>query len=310
MARRVLVFPLTRLLIALGLFFALWMAFELAYSTAFGHPPSALVDRALVTVAALAALLLVGRFVERRRPAELGFPRRNALRDLGLGLLLGAVLLTAVAGLMALAGWYGVEGFLWDQPNGNAAYLAIILLLYYALVAVSEEVLFRGIGFRIVEEGLGTWAALAVSAVLFGLAHLGNSNATLWAALALALESGILFAAVYVLTRALWLPIGLHLAWNYFLGCVYGMPVSGSSQPGLLQSVVTGPDLWTGGAFGPEAGLITVILAGGVGVLVLVLCARRRKILTPDWLRRPGDLDAKDGGDPLDRTVWRWRQEA
>jgi CAAX protease family protein len=286
MARRVLVFPLTRLLIALGLFYALWQTFDLVYLMALGRPPSGLIDRAAVTAAALAALFFVGGRVERRRPSELGFARRGALADLGLGLLLGAVLLTVIAGTMALAGWYRVVGFLWDQPNGSAAYVAIVGLAYYALVAVSEETLFRGIGFRIVEEGLGTWAALAVSAVLFGLAHLGNSNATLWSALALALESGILFAAGYVLTRALWLPIGLHLAWNYFLGIVYGMPVSGSSQSSLLQSVVAGPDLWTGGAFGPEAGLIAVILAGGLGVLMLILCARQKKILTPGWLRR------------------------
>ncbi len=295
MARRVLVFPLTRLLLALALFYALWEAFDLAYLTAFGRAPGGLVDRAVVTVAALAALLLVGRLTGQHRLADLGFPRHNALRDLGLGLALGAALISVIVGVMALAGWYGVSGFLWDQPTAGATSLVVLYLLYYALVAVSEEVLFRGIGFRIVEEGLGTGAALGVSALVFGLFHLGNSNATLWAALALALESGILFAAVYVLTRALWLPIGLHLTWNYVLGCVYGAPVSGSIQPSLLQPRIAGPAAWTGGAFGPEAGLIAVIACGGLGALLLALCVRQGRTLAPPWLGRRA-YDETDGG--------------
>lgn len=208
MVRRVLVFTVIRLLAALALFFVVWKLGGLAYQGVLGRPPSAILDRAIATGAAIFALFFVGRLIERRQPAELGFPRRNALRDLGLGLLLGTGLLTAIVGVMALSGWYRVAGFLWNQPGAIA--VAVLGFVYYGLVAVSEEVLFRGISFRLLEEGLGTWAALALSALIFGLAHLTNQNATLWSAIAIAVESGILFGGLYMLTRGLWLPIGLH----------------------------------------------------------------------------------------------------
>jgi membrane protease YdiL (CAAX protease family) len=164
MARRVLLFPLTRLLIGLALFLAARQAGDLTYVAALGRSPSAIADRAIVTAAAFVVLVFVGAVIERRRPAELGFPRRSALRDLGLGLVLGTALLTAIVGLMALFGWYQVSGFLWNLAGGNAQAVAVLGLLYYGLVAVSEEVLFRGFVFRIIEEGLGTWPALAFSA--------------------------------------------------------------------------------------------------------------------------------------------------
>jgi uncharacterized protein len=285
----------TRLLIAAVLFYGVWWMSDLAYALALGRAPSGIVDKAIATIAALVAMLIVGGFIERRRVAELGFPARNAVREMGLGLLIGAVLLTGIVGAMALCGWYQVTGLRWQEPGGEALTFAVLGLVSYFLVAVLEEVLFRGMLFRTVEEGLGTWAALALSALIFGLAHLLNENATLWSALAIALESGVLFGAAYIFTRALWMPIGLHWAWNYFEGYVYGTPVSGGLQPGLLLPSISGPELWTGGAFGPEAGLIALILSGGLGLLALVLCARKGRLFTPAWLG--GESSRPPAGD-------------
>jgi uncharacterized protein len=285
---RLLSFFVTRLLIAAVVFYGVWRLGNLVWTVALGRAPSGIVDRGIATLAALVAMLIVGGLMERRTVAELGFPRRNAARELGLGLLLGAGLLTAIVGAMALFGWYQVKGLRWQDPGGDALTFALFGLISYCLVAVLEEVLFRGLLLRIVEEALGTWIALAVSALMFGCAHLLNDNASLWSAVAIALESGILFGAVYIFTRALWMPIGLHWTWNYFEGYVYGTPVSGAQQPGLLMPAISGPDVWTGGAFGPEAGLIALIVSGGLGLLVLVMCAHKGRLFTPAWLTRGG----------------------
>jgi hypothetical protein len=128
-------------------------------------------------------------------------------------------------------------------------------------VATTEELLFRGVLFGIVERWLGTWGAIAVTAVLFGGLHLVNPDASIVGALAIAIEAGGMLGLAWVATRTLWVPIGLHLGWNFVLGGIFAATVSGSdSTPGLLQSAFTGPDILTGGAFGPEASLFAVLV--------------------------------------------------
>ena len=102
---------------------------------------------------------------------------------------------------MALCGWYQAEGLRWQDPAGGALTFAVFGLVFYCLVATLEEVLFRGTLLRILDNELGTWIALAVSAVIFGGTHLLNENASLWSAVAIALECGILFGAAFILTR-------------------------------------------------------------------------------------------------------------
>jgi CAAX protease family protein len=283
-------FFLTRLFLATVAFFGVWKLVDLGLFLVFGRAPSGIFDRAIATLAALLSMTIVGGIMEGRSIAELGFGLRNWLRELGLGAFVAAGLLTMIIGVMALCGWYQVNGLRWQQAGGDALMFAIFGLASYGLVAVLEEVLFRGMLLRIVEEALGTWIALAISALIFGGAHLLNDNASLWSAIAIAVESGILFGAAYILTRALWLPIGLHWAWNYFEGYVYGTPVSGAQQTGLLIASLSGPELWTGGAFGPEAGLVALMLSGTIGLILLVMCVRNGRVVTPAWLqwRGPG----------------------
>jgi membrane protease YdiL (CAAX protease family) len=129
-----------------------------------------------------------------------------------------------------------------------------------ASVAVAEELLFRGVVHRMLEERTGSIVAIAVSSVIFGLTHLLNSNATLWGALAIAVEGGALLAIAYTATRSLWLPIGLHFAWNFTESGVFGAAVSGADgEPGLLRTVLSGPGVLTGGMFGPEASLFALL---------------------------------------------------
>jgi membrane protease YdiL (CAAX protease family) len=237
---------------------------------------------AVTAVAALLGQLLVGRFLERTTAAELGW-RRARLRDLGSGFALGAVVQGLVLVAMVLPGWYTrtTEN---DAPLGGGGLVGSVLL--FLCVAVFEETFTRGILYRQIERGLGSWAALGVTALFFGLGHFGNPGATWFSGLAIAIEAGVLLAGAYALTRSMWLPIGLHWAWNLFEGPVFGEAVSGTHGPHWLAAKITGPALWTGGVFGPEGGLVTVLPCTALGVAFVVLAAKRGHMTTPPWMRR------------------------
>jgi membrane protease YdiL (CAAX protease family) len=280
---RVLHFPLLRLLWTLVLLGGLLGAlFVLAPSllrrdnvTVFGA-----LRNALVASFTLWASL---RLLEGKTLASaVGLSLADAPARFFRGFLVGAGLLSAVTGTLLACGAYQVVGL---GAGAGARALGNALLLFF-FVAVFEEILFRGIVFRLLEQGLGSWVALALSALLFGFIHRTNPGATTLSALAIALEAGVLLAAAYVATRSLWVPIGLHTAWNLFEGPVYGARVSGIQLPSLLDARFVGPAWLTGGDFGPEAGLPAVVLGGALGVLFLVLAARRGQLFTPSWLRR------------------------
>ena len=147
-----------------------------------------------------------------------------------------------------------------------------------------EETLFRGVLFRHIEAMLGSWAALAVTSALFGAAHLGNPGASLFAAFAIAVEAGILLGAAYLLTRRLWLAVGIHAAWNFTQGWVFSIPVSGGDAPlGLLITRREGADWLTGGAFGLEASVVAMLAATLMGLILLRLAIRRGEVRPPMW---------------------------
>ena len=124
------------------------------------------------------------------------------------------------------------------------------------MVGWQEELLSRGYWLQNLEDGLGLPAALAISSILFALAHLANPHVSLMPILGLT-AAGLFMAYGYLTTRQLWLPIGLHIGWNFFEGPVFGFPVSGTTDFfRLLDLSRHGPGFLTGGAFGPEAGLI------------------------------------------------------
>jgi uncharacterized protein len=208
-----------------------------------------------------------------RRPAD-ELARAGAGRALGRGAVLGAGLFTLVIALTALLGGYEVVGV--GSVGGLLATIGMM-----SAIAVGEELLFRGVVFRLLEERAGTWIAAAASAVLFGFVHLVNPGATLWGAVAVAM-AGVMLVAAYVATRSLWLPIGLHFAWNVVQGGVFGTAVSGSDETpaGLLRGVATGPTAIGGGTFGPEAGLPAVVVIVIVTVLFLRRAVREGRILS------------------------------
>lgn len=131
------------------------------------------------------------------------------------------------------------------------------------LAAVFEEILFRAVLFRIVEQACGTTTALIGSAAVFGLVHSANPGATAFSDVAIAVEAGLLSAMAYALTRNLWLAIGIHTGWNFAEGNLFGALVSGQrSSHSLIHVTLTGPAPFTGGTFGPEASIFSTVFAG------------------------------------------------
>ncbi|MBQ9661481.1 MAG: CPBP family intramembrane metalloprotease [Bacteroidales bacterium] len=190
---------------------------------------------------------------EHRPVTELALKRVG--KDTGLGLLTGVLYFAVVAGLMALAGCYRITGAHFNFPAQLQAFCLFLP------VAVFEEVLFRGIVFRMIDDRWNTVVALLISALIFGAIHLPNPGATLWSAFAIAVEAGVLLAAAYKYSGTLWLPIGIHWAWNYVQGNVLGFAVSGNPmEEKVFSAVIAGPDWLTGGLFGAEASVIAVVV--------------------------------------------------
>ena len=217
------------------------------------------------------------RLTEQRAVSELG--RQGALSEFGIGLLGGAVLAVLVFGILAFFGAYKVTGT-------NGLEVLLVPLFGWIASAVLEEVLFRGILFRIMEQALGSWLGLALSAMVFGGLHLLNANATVMGAVSVMLTAGLLLAAAFMLTRRLWLPIGIHYAWNFLQSAVFGGVVSGTGpSTGLFQSRLDGPDWLTGGVFGAEASVVIVVLAMVGTALILTRVVKSGSIVPPPWRR-------------------------
>ena len=279
LVRRIIAFPLSLLVIE----FAAIVLVGSAYTQA-AHQFIAKSDGAVYFAGALSlAVLLVltwkalQRWVERRPDQEFALP--GAGKELGLGLLIGFLLFSAMTGIVALLGGFEVLGL-----RGQGALWAMLAMAVTS--GTIEEIMFRGILLRHLETLIGTWGALAITSLLFGAAHLANPGATLFAAFAVAMEAGILLGAAYLVTRRLWLAVGIHAAWNFTQGWVFSVPVSGHEAPlGLLITRRTGPEWLTGGDFGLEASVVAMVVATGAGVAMLVFAARKGRIKPPMWTR-------------------------
>ncbi len=215
---------------------------------------------------------LFTRFVERK--AFTDFALLGAFKEWVFGVAVGTGVMALVVGVIALFGGYKVIG-------QNGAEVLIGVLGVAIISGITEEILFRGIIFRFLEQWLGSYFALAISALFFGVMHIGNPNSSWLAAFAIAIEAGIMLGAIYMLTRRLWAAIGLHMAWNSVQGGVFGIPVSGTDVPGLLISKTSGSDMLTGGAFGAEASLPAIILCTAIGIYFLWRAKQKGQVVAP-----------------------------
>lgn len=278
--RRIVDFPLVAMLVAIVLVFL-----TSAFAAFIAHkvPPIAgFTANMRFGVICAAMLVLVYELVIRHlgeHPRD-DYRDPRALRRLLIGLGAGFAVFSLAVAVAAALGIYRITG------KGDLTDLLPALISSAIFPAVSEELLFRGILFRWIEEFGGSWAALLLTSAFFGAAHLYNPNASTIAAVGIAFEAGVMLGAAYMLTRSLWLPMGIHAAWNFAQGEIYDIPVSGTPVHGVVEARLSGPPILTGNGFGLEASLTAIVVATLFGLWLLWLAIREGEVLKPRWVRR------------------------
>ena len=270
--RRVVSHPASLLLIGFALFIAVGAASSIVLNKLFETFGVARNTPLRLLAAVLLAAFFIATYKGYKRLIE-----RAADRELALGLMGGGLLFSAMTGIVAALGGFEILGL-----RGAGAIWSMLSLAVFS--GVFEELLFRGIVFRQLEAWLGSWLALGLSSALFGGLHIMNPGATWFSSVAIAVEAGILLGAAYMLTRRLWLAIGIHSAWNFTQGWVFSVPVSGGDAPlGLLITRRLGPDWLTGGDFGLEASVVAMVVATLAGLVLLLLAIRGGKLVPAPW---------------------------
>ena len=281
LVRKILDFPLVTMVFAIAIAILCFAAGLLIARFLFPSIPS-LDETMKFDLVSILLLILAYKFVISRMGSH---PRNDykdekALRHFGIGLAAGLLVFSAAVGIAAVLGVYRISG------EGDFSDFLPALIGSALFPAISEELVFRGILFRWIEEFGGSWMALLVTSAFFGAVHLYNPNASLTAAIGIAFESGMMLGAAYMVTRSLWLPMGIHAAWNFTQGEIWDIPVSGLNAHGLVIARLSGDPLLTGNGFGLEASVIAVIVASLFGLYLLRLAIMRAELVRPFWARR------------------------
>ena len=228
---------------------------------------SYLINIPIFLITAVVLLLLYNlliRYVEANDACKIA-PRKD-ISSIGNGLFIGFSYFIIVTVTMSLCGYYHIKSIQFDWEK------QLFSFTLFFLVAVSEEIFFRGILFRMINRRWNLWAALVISALIFGGLHIFNDNATLWSSIAIAIEAGSLLGAAYAYSKNLWLPIGIHWIWNYTQGNILGFPVSGEDNvTSIITPEISGPQWLTGGSFGAEASVISAV----IGLLISLWFIRK-----------------------------------
>ena len=229
----------------------------------------------LLALLVLATYIAASTWIERRTPSELN--ARRLLPEVAAGFAVGFLLFALTMAIL----WAG--GFV--HPAGVGAAKGLASGFVAALIAgVLEEIMFRGLLFRLSSKIVGTWGALLFTAALFGAAHAFNRGATFSSSLAIAIEAGVLLGAAYAATQRLWVPIGLHIGWNFTEGSIFGMSVSGHNvTESLLHGSMSGPRILTGGEFGPEASIVAVIVCLAAALYFIRRTQTLHRVEPPAW---------------------------
>jgi len=229
----------------------------------------------IVSVVAITSYIVLFKFYERRKISE--FSLSTLPKNFFLGSIIGIGLQALV--ILVIAAYHdyiivSVNPWLYLIPS----------IAFGITTAFTEEIIFRGIIYRITEEKLGSWIAVIISALLFGAAHLGNAHSSLYSGLAIALEAGVLLSAAYIYSKTLWLPIFIHFGWNFAESGIFGAPDSGHTMTStFLVAKFQGNEWITGGAFGPENSLQATLFCTIAGCIFLWLAVKQKKIIPPFW---------------------------
>ncbi|MCL9804199.1 CPBP family intramembrane metalloprotease [Flavobacterium amniphilum] len=237
-----------------------------------------LIKGIIVSVLAIGSYKIFFRFYEKREISELSL--NGLAKNILFGTLIGVALQSLTILVIYIAGGFKVLSV-------NPVSFIIIPLTVAFTVGVFEEILVRGIIFRIMEEKLGSYIALIISALLFGALHLPNPGSTFVSALCIAVEAGILLGAAYIYKRNLWFPIAIHFAWNFMQSGVFGAATSGNENTtSLLNSKIEGAELITGGQFGPEGTIQAFVFCLTAGLILMILNHRQNKLVKPYWKKQ------------------------
>ena len=253
----------------------LWLVLMFGLVILFGFISGRLFSNGLIlsVIASLFAVtisvFLARKVLDRRSIVSLGLKTDlRALWDLLVGIGIAAAMMAFIYALEWAFGWLSFEGFAWQNQSMDAVLIGTLeMLLIFVLVGWEEELLSRGYHLQNLASGINLPWGVILSSLIFALMHLGNPNVSVMAVLGL-IAAGFFLAFGYLRTRQLWLPIGLHIGWNFFEGTVFGFQVSGLDIYRLIEQTVQGPQIFTGGEFGPEAGLVLIPgLALGVALI-------------------------------------------
>ena len=278
--QNILYFPLTKIIIGLivcGVIVSVGQLLvgKLLNLTELDKDIKNLINGIVVAILALVSYVTLYKFYEKREIKELS--KNGLFKSLTIGIILGVFLQSLTILVIYLKGGYSIVSInpiLFLVPPFAMAFTS----------AIFEEILMRGIVFRITEEKLGSYFALFISAILFGAMHLGNPNSSLTAALGLAIQAGLLLASAYIYSRNLWFPIAIHFAWNFTQSAIFGANVSGNSiSKTLITSKIEGAEWFTGGQFGPEGSIQATVFCFIVTIILLILSHKEGKIIAPYW---------------------------
>lgn len=276
--QRILNAPITRILLGLLVCF---IAFILAQQvtgkildlTVADKNLRNLVKGIISSAAVIFAYSYFFRKYEKREITE--FSNKGIAKYIIIGTLLGILLQSLTILVIILNGGFEIVAV-------NPFSYVIIPFTVAFSVAIFEEILIRGIIFRIVEEKLGSYISLLITAIIFGALHLANPNSTLMSGLCVGIEAGFLMGAAYIYARNLWFPIAIHFAWNFMQSGIFGAITSGNEKTsGLLTTKITGSQLITGGEFGPEGTIQAIIFCVLASIVLLQLS--KDKIIRPYW---------------------------
>jgi len=240
------------------------------------RPESLLLAVVIEAIAVTVSVFVARRYLDKRSIESLGLTLNiQSLFDVLVGIAITLLQMGSIYVLMSQLSWITFEGFAWDvDPIGIVIKNTLLFFLTFILVGWTEELLSRGYHLQTIASGINLFWGVILSSAVFSLLHLGNAGAS-WTSVAGIFFAGVFFAYAYIRTKQLWLPIGMHIGWNFFEGVVFGFPVSGLDTYALTRITVQGPEIWTGGVFGPEAGLI-VLPALVLGAILVYLYTVRR----------------------------------
>ncbi len=289
LGQNVLHFPLTKIII--GLFVILLiirlgqpLVEKVLELVSISDDWAKLIRGVVVATLAIVSYTYLFKIYEKREITE--FSKKAILKNITTGIALGVVLQALTILVIYLKGGYSIISV-------NPVLFIIPPLAMAFSSAIVEEILLRGIVFRITEEKLGSYLALLLSAALFGAMHFANPNSSLIAAIGLAIQAGLLLGAAYIYSRNLWFPIALHFAWNFTQSAIFGANVSGNTiSRTLITSKIEGAVWFTGGQFGPEGSVQATLFCLIPTIILLVLSHKEGKIIKPYWKKNKEQLTA------------------